>query len=127
MQDMEIFKYTDSKSTCIYIVSGFTVSITSGFNLYSDFIHKMSQRLAKRIPKQMLLFFNEDKSTSMLNTNKVLKILNGESKLHEGCSVEVDFDGVSYEALVLKLHGKYQYCFQLGFLFCNVSYILNVM
>jgi hypothetical protein len=69
----------------------------------------MSQRLAQRVPKRMLVFFNEDNSTSILNTSKVVRILSGESKISEGSSVEVEYDGCNYEALVVRLHGKYYF------------------
>ena len=69
----------------------------------------MSQRLAQRIPKRMLVFFNEDNSTSILNTSKVVRILSGESKISEGSSVEVEYDGCNYEAFVVRLHGKYYF------------------
>ena len=32
-----------------------------------------------------------------------------ESKIREGISVEVDYDGGSYEADILKIHGKFNY------------------
>ena len=41
----------------------------------------MSQRLAERIPKRMLMFFNEDQSTSVLNTNLVTQVLEKEGKI----------------------------------------------
>jgi hypothetical protein len=66
----------------------------------------MSQRLADRNPKRMLVVYKEDKCTSILNTSKVKRILSGEAKLTEGSTVEVEFDGLDYAALVVKLHGK---------------------
>ena len=70
---------------------------------------KMSLRSAViRAPaKRMLVYFEEDSSTSILSTNKVKKILDG-NKLEDGVAVLVDYDNVDYEALVIKLHGKYQ-------------------
>ena len=65
----------------------------------------MSQRLAERIPKRMLVFFNEDQSTSVLNTNVVTQVLEEEGKICDGASVEVNFGGVMYQAVILKLHG----------------------
>ena len=32
-----------------------------------------------------------------------------ESKIREGISVEVDYDGGSYEADIVKMHGKFNY------------------
>ena len=66
----------------------------------------MSQRLAERNPKRMLVIYKEDRCTSILNAGKVKRILSGEAKLTEGSTVEVEFDGLDCEALVLKLHGK---------------------
>ena len=57
--------------------------------------------------KRMLVYFEEDSSTSILSTNKVKKIVDG-NKLEDGVAVLVDYDNVDYEALVIKLHGKYQ-------------------
>ena len=70
---------------------------------------KMSLRSAViRAPaKRMLVYFEEDSSTSILSTNKVKKIVDG-NKLEDGVAVLVDYDNVDYEALVIKLHGKYQ-------------------
>ena len=64
----------------------------------------MSQRLAERI-KRMLVFFNEDQSTSVLNTNLVTQVLEEEGKICDGASVEVNYGGVMYQAVILKLHG----------------------
>ena len=55
----------------------------------------MSQRLAERI-KRMLVFFNEDQSTSVLNTNLVTQVLEEEGKICDGASVEVNYGGVMY-------------------------------
>jgi hypothetical protein len=44
----------------------------------------MSQRLAERNPKRMLVIYKEDRCTSILNTGKVKRILSGEAKLTEG-------------------------------------------
>ena len=68
---------------------------------------KMSQRLAERVPKRMLVFFNdnEDQSTSVLNTNLVTQVLEEGGKICEGASVEVNYGGVMYQAVILKLHG----------------------
>ena len=65
----------------------------------------MSQRLAERTPKRMLVFFNEDQSTSVLNTNLVTQVLEKEGKICDGASVEVNYGGVMYQAVILKLHG----------------------
>ena len=65
----------------------------------------MSQRLAERIPKRMLVFFNEDQSTSVLNTNVVTQVLEEKGKICDGASVEVSYGGVMYQAVILKLHG----------------------
>jgi hypothetical protein len=54
----------------------------------------------------MLVVYEEDKCTGILNTSKVKRILSGEAKLTEGSTVEVEFDGLDYAALVVKLHGK---------------------
>jgi hypothetical protein len=60
----------------------------------------------------MLVVYKEDKCTSILNTSNVKRILSGEAKLTEGSTVEVEFDGLDYEALVVKLHGKCCCCRQ---------------
>ena len=57
--------------------------------------------------KQRLVYVEEDSSTSILSTNKVKNIVDG-NKLEDGVAVLVDYDNVDYEALVIKLHGKYQ-------------------
>ena len=68
----------------------------------------MSQRLADRIPKRMSVFFGEDKCTSILNTSKIKRIVSsGESKAREGITVEVDYGGDSYEAQIVRMHGKF--------------------
>ena len=64
----------------------------------------MSQKLTGRNPKRMLVIYKEDMCTSILNIGKVKRILSGEAKLTEGSTVEVEFYGLDYEALVLKLH-----------------------
>jgi hypothetical protein len=48
----------------------------------------------------MLVIYKEDMCTSILNIGKVKRILSGEAKLTEGSTVEVEFDGLDYEALV---------------------------
>jgi hypothetical protein len=55
----------------------------------------------------MLVLLNEDKCTSILNTRKVRRILSGEPKLSERSSIEVEYNVVNYEALIVKLHGMY--------------------
>ena len=65
----------------------------------------MNQRLAERVPKRMLVFFNEDQSTSVLNTNLVTQVLEEGGKICDGASVEVNYGGVMYQAVILKLHG----------------------
>ena len=62
----------------------------------------------------MLVLFKKDKWTSILNTSKVRIILSGVSKLSERASIEAEYDGVNYEALIVKLHGKY-HLFQRAF------------
>ena len=58
----------------------------------------------------MLVFFSEDKCTSILNTNKIKRIVStGESKIREGITVDVDYGGVSYEAQIVRMHGKFYY------------------
>ena len=53
----------------------------------------------------MLVFFNEDQSTNVLNTNLVTQVLQEGGKICEGASVEVNYGGVMYKAVILKLHG----------------------
>ena len=65
----------------------------------------MSQRLAERVLKRMLVFFKEDQSTSVLNTNLVTQVLEEGGKIFDGASVEVNYGGVMYQAVILKLHG----------------------
>ena len=65
----------------------------------------MSQRLAERVPKRMLVFFKEDQSTSVLNRNLVTQLLQEGGKICGGASVEVNYGGVMYQAVILKLHG----------------------
>lgn len=67
----------------------------------------MSLRSITRCAKRMLVFFEEEGSTSILSTNKVKKIVSGGNKLENGAVVVVDYENVDYEAVVVKLHGKY--------------------
>ena len=53
----------------------------------------------------MPVLFNEDQSTSVLNTNLVTQVLEEEGKICDGASVEVDYGGLMYQAVILKLHG----------------------
>ena len=53
----------------------------------------------------MLVFFEEDKTTAILNTSKVKQIIGG-NKLEDGAIVVVEYDNADYEALVVKPHGK---------------------
>ena len=53
----------------------------------------------------MLVFFEEDKTTAILNTSKVKQIMGG-NKLEDGAIVAVEYDNADYEALVVKPHGK---------------------
>ena len=79
----------------------------------------MSQRLANRAPKQMLAFFSEGKCTIILNTSKIKWIVSSvESKIKEGISVEVDYDGGSYEADIVKMHCKFNYLNVYIYLLC---------
>ena len=57
----------------------------------------------------MLVFFHEDKTTSVIDTNKVKEILGENSKLEEGCDVLVQCEKTNYEANVIKLHGKKEF------------------
>jgi acid stress-induced BolA-like protein IbaG/YrbA len=41
-----------------------------------------------------------------MNTSKVKRILSGEAKLTEGSTVEVEFDGLDYETIVVTFHAK---------------------
>ena len=43
----------------------------------------MSQKMAERNPKRMLVVYKEDMCTSILNIGKVKRILSGEAKLTE--------------------------------------------
>ena len=70
----------------------------------------MSQKLTGRNPKRKLVIYKEDMCSSILNISKVKRILSREAKLTEGSTVEVEFYGLDYETLVLKLHGKYCCC-----------------
>ena len=53
----------------------------------------------------MLRFFDIDKTTLILETNKIVEINNAE-KLEEGVTVVVKFGKDEFEANVVKLHGK---------------------
>lgn len=65
-----------------------------------------SQRQKKA--KRMLLFFSSDQTTSILETTKLRKILDGD-RLVEGASVLVKYGEEDLEARILKLHGKLSY------------------
>ncbi|CAB4020161.1 Hypothetical predicted protein [Paramuricea clavata] len=53
--------------------------------------------------KRMLLFFGGDQTTSILETSKLIKILEGD-RLVEGASVLVKYGKEDLEARVVKLH-----------------------
>ena len=65
----------------------------------------MSVRELLCLPKRMLVFFAIDESTCILDTNKVLKVLEGENVV-EDALVLVKYGKEELEARVLKLHGK---------------------
>jgi hypothetical protein len=53
----------------------------------------------------MLIYFHVDQTTSVMETTKVKKILEGDM-IEEGARVLVQFGRNDFEASVLKLHGK---------------------
>ena len=53
------------------------------------------------------VFFTEDKTTCILSTKKVEKIIGSTKTLFEGSRVQISYEKNLYEALVLKLHGKF--------------------
>ena len=59
-------------------------------------------------PKRILVFFEEDKTSCMLPTGIVKRILGSNQTLSEGAKVEVDYEKeLLYEAQILKLRGKF--------------------
>ena len=50
-----------------------------------------------------------------------------ESKIRKGISVEVEYDGGSYEADVVKMHGKFNYLTVYIYLFCIFSSVFFQM
>ena len=87
---------------------------------------KISLRSTTRSPaKRMLVFFEEDKTTAILNTSKVKQIIGG-NKLEDGAIVVVEYDNADYEALVIKLHGKkkgditYSYSYSIKLIYKNL-------
>ena len=69
---------------------------------------KMSIRSLTRQPKRMLVFFEADKTTCVLPTNRIKNILDQNKELTEGSRVEILYEKELFEAQVLKLHGKFQ-------------------
>ena len=61
--------------------------------------------LLRQPAKRMLLFFNVDQTTAVLETTKVKEVLQGD-KVQEGATVLVEFGKDVLEASVVKLHGK---------------------
>ena len=61
--------------------------------------------LLRQPAKRMLIFFNVDQTTAVLETSKVKNVLQGE-KIQEGATVLVEFGKEIFEASVVKLHGK---------------------
>ncbi len=55
--------------------------------------------------RRMLIYFHVDQTTSVMETTKVKKILEGDM-IEEGARVLVQFGRNDFEASVLKLHGK---------------------
>ena len=53
----------------------------------------------------MLVFFNVDQTTAVLETTKVKEVLQGD-KVQEGATVLLEFGKDVFEASVVKLHGK---------------------
>lgn len=75
----------------------------------------------------MLVFFDCDETTSVLGTNKVKTVLDGD-KLVEGTSVLVDYGNAEYEAQVLQLHGKKEIYKQFPVFFLHfIAGILRVL
>ena len=66
----------------------------------------MSYRSLTRQPKRMLVFFDEDKTTCIIPTSRVEKVIGSDGTLSEGSKVIVNYERKHYEAQVLKLHGK---------------------
>ena len=50
--------------------------------------------VAERIPKQVVLFFNEDHSTSVLNTSIVTQVLGEGEKICDDASLQVNYGGM---------------------------------
>jgi hypothetical protein len=67
----------------------------------------MSYRSLTRQPKRMLVFFQEDKTTCILPTSKVRRILESNQTLWEGAKVQVEYENKLFFAQILKLHGKF--------------------
>ena len=63
------------------------------------------RRLLHQPAKRMLVFFNVDQTTAVLETTKVKEVLQGD-KVQEGATVLLEFGKDVFEASVVKLHGK---------------------
>ena len=61
--------------------------------------------LLRQPAKRMLILFNVDQTTAVLETTKVKDVLQGD-KIQEGATVLVEFGKEVFEASVVKLHGK---------------------
>ena len=61
--------------------------------------------LLRQPAKRMLVFFNVNQTTAVLETTKVKDVLQG-NKVQEGATVLVEFGKDVFEASVVKLHGN---------------------
>ena len=59
----------------------------------------------RQAAKRVLVFFNVDQTTAVLETTKVKNVSQGD-KIQEGATVLVEFGKKVFEASVVKLHGK---------------------
>ena len=60
--------------------------------------------LLRQPAKRMLVFFNVDQTTAVLETTKVKDVLQGDKV--QGATVLVEFGKDVFEASMVKLHGK---------------------
>ena len=61
--------------------------------------------LVRQPSKRMLIYFHADNTTTIMETSKVKKIVQG-NKVEEGARVLMPFGKKDFEATVIKLHGN---------------------
>lgn len=72
----------------------------------------MSYRKTLRVPKNGLFYFKCDQTTSILQLNKIQKVING-SNVSKGSKVLLRYGKSSLEAEIIAVDGMFLYIFSL--------------